>query len=214
MWPTSTEPARRALRALLLALAATTLAACGGTGTRPEGDAATATGPDPAVVADFDAALAALAAGDEAAAESRLAALAAAEPGYAGPLVNLAMIRARRDDLDAAAELLVRATRACTRCAPAWTQLGMVQRRQGRFAEAEQSYLRAIDAEPAYADAWFNLGVLYDLYLQRPEFALERYERFAQLQAGGDAGDVAKWIADLQRRTGSVQRAAQAEAAP
>jgi tetratricopeptide (TPR) repeat protein len=88
----------------------------------------------------------------------------------------------------------------------------VVHRVQGRFTEAERSYLEAIKADTGYANAWFNLGVLYELYLQSPVLALEHYERFRELHAADDAtGEVDKWIADLRRRTGAVEQAARVE---
>jgi len=160
-------------------------------------------------VTGFAEALALLEAGEDTQAESRLRALVDNYPDYAGPMVNLALIRARRDELDPAAALLERAVRACGQCAPAWTELGLVQRRQGRFVQAEQSYLAAIAADDGYANAHFNLAVLYDLYLQRPELALAEYGRYRDLDA--TPGEVDKWITDLQRRTRAVERSARLE---
>lgn len=217
MWPTSTEAAAGPLpmlRACAVALCALALGACSGMAQRPD-DAQAVAGPDPVAVAEFEQAVAVLVAGDEAAAEARFTTLAAAHPDYAGPLVNLAVIRARRAELEPAAALLERAVAVCTNCAPAWNELGVVQRRQGRFADAEQSYQRAIAAAEGYAPAWFNLGVLNELYLQRPAAALDCYQRFRTLQATDPLmKDVDKWIADLERRTGAVARSAQLEAAP
>jgi tetratricopeptide (TPR) repeat protein len=228
MWPASTDQARdRAagappvatgspltplLRRAVPALVTAFLAGCGGAGTKPDAPAAVATGPDPAAVARYETALADLAAGDDLAAEAKLQALASEHPDYAGPLVNLALIHSRRDEIEPAVGLLERALATCTRCAPAWNELGLLQRRQGRFLDAERAYREALAAEPDYANAWFNLGVLYELYLQRPELALEHYARFRELQADDPAGeDIDKWIADLKRRARSVERSAQLE---
>lgn len=197
-----------------LALAAT--ACSNGDAARvDEQAAATVAAPDAAAVASYQQALAAFDAGDTAGGEARLQTLADAHPDYAGPLVNLAIIRAGRDEPGPATDLLQRAVAVCGNCAVPWNELGVMQRRQGRFGEAEQSYLKAIAADPGYANAWFNLGVLYELYLQRPELALEHYERFRDLQAADPASaEVDKWIADLSRRTGKVEQAARVEEVP
>ncbi len=198
----------------MIVLLAVVTAGCGGAGTKGDATAATAVaaGPDPAAVAANAQALAALRAGDEAGAETQFQALSNAWPQYAGPLVNLALIRGRHDDLEPAAALLQRAVTVCTECAAPWTELGVIQRRQGRFAEAEQSYLKAVAADPGYADASFNLAILYELYLQRPELALQQYGRFRELAASDPAvTDVDKWMAELARRTKPVERSAQAE---
>jgi tetratricopeptide (TPR) repeat protein len=186
--------------------------ACGGIGAKPEPVAAVPAGPEPAVLAEYGQALAALESGDEAAAERGFQALADAHPDYAGPLVNLALIRARRDATDEAVALLEQATAVCATCAPAWTELGVLHRRQGRFADAERAYLKAVEADPDYASARFNLGILYELYLQRPELALEQYERFRELQVEDpESGTVGKWVADLERRVRAVERSARSE---
>ena len=44
--------------------------------------------------------------------------------------------------------------------ADGWTLLGILHKRQGRFAEAQGAYERAIALQPGYADAWNNLGNL------------------------------------------------------
>ena len=196
----------------LVALLVLVLAGCSG-GTKPDATAvAVPTGPDPAVLAAYDDALSTLAAGDELRGEAKLQAIATAHPDYAGPLVNLAVISARRNQLGAATAFLEKAVTVCANCAPAWNELGVLQRRQGRFADAERSYLNAITADGAYANAWFNLGVLYELYMQRPALALDHYARFRQIETGDPAGgDVDKWIADLKRRTTAVERSAQVE---
>lgn len=199
------------LRHLLLVVLVGTLAACSGAW-RQAGPVAegTVVAPEPAALAQFEAALAALEAGDDARAEPLLQALVTRYPRHAGPLLNLAQLQARRGELDAAAALLERALVVCSQCAASWNALGVIQRRQGRFAEAEQSYRKALAADPGYADAAFNLGVLYELYLQRPELALAEYRHFRTL-AVDDTPAVEQWIGDLQRRAKPVERAVRLE---
>lgn len=207
----STDGLVRAAVAGLLVAAASAMGGCAILGPSP---APVATGPDPALVAGFEQALTEIDGGDEAGAELRLEDLAAGHPDYAGPLVNLALISARRDELAPALVLLARALQVCTQCAPAWNELGVLQRRAGAFAEAEHAYRQALLADDGFASAHFNLGVLYELYLQRPELALEHYARFREL-AGDDpaVAEVDKWMADLRRRVGAVERSAQLEGA-
>jgi len=200
-------------RLLLAALVVAALPACSApwrqAGPTGEGGSVAA---DPAAQAQFAAALEALEAGDDARAEPLLRSLATRYPMHAGPLVNLAQLQARRGELEAAEALLKQALAVCHRCAAPWNALGVVQRRQGRFAQAEQSYRRALAADPGYADAAFNLGVLYELYLQRPELALAEYQHFRAL-AVDDAPAVEQWIGDLERRVKPVERAARLEEA-
>jgi tetratricopeptide (TPR) repeat protein len=174
--------------------------------------AATAVGPDPAVVAAHDEAVALVQAGDDTQAATRLDALVTQYPQYAGPMVNRALIHARRGETDSALALLERAVAVCEHCAEAWNQRGVLLRQNGRFSDAEEAYHKAIAANPQHAPVHFNLGVLYDLYLQRPELALEQYESYVALETDASvAADVNKWITDLRRRTGAVEQAASTE---
>ncbi|MGH8494826.1 MAG: tetratricopeptide repeat protein [Gammaproteobacteria bacterium] len=158
----------------------------------------------------FERALALMQAGDDRA-ERELISLAEDYPQLAGPHVNLGLVYARSDRLDLAEAALTEALERNPDNAAACNELAIVYRRSGRFAEAEQAYARAVAVDPGYALAWRNRGVLNDLYLQRPEAALEAYERYQALQPQADEG-VAKWIADLRLRIESSQRTAQAGA--
>lgn len=210
MSPTSTERGSR-IGPVAVAVALALLAAgCAQLGGERE-TAAVAPGPDPRVQRAHDEALTALQAGDDAGAETRLLALVGENPDLAGPMVNLALLQARRGELEPAAALLEQAVTTCTQCAVAWNELGVVRRRQGRFDEAERAYRAAIAAEETYPGAHFNLAVLYELYLQRPELALAEYTRYRALDTGDAGKDVDKWMADLARRAGVVQRSAQLE---
>ena len=151
-------------------------------------------------------------AGDDSRAIQELEKLLAAYPEFAGPSVNLGIIHGRNGRPDAAEEALRRAVIVCSSCAAAYNQLGILQREQGRFSEAEQSYLNSIAADPEYPLAYFNLAVLYDLYQGRSELALSYYQDYLKRQPDAQGNDlVNKWIIDLQRRVGKLERTAGAE---
>jgi tetratricopeptide (TPR) repeat protein len=201
---------------LLLALALGALAGCATVGKSPVGAASAATpeAPSPELQATYDSLLARLGSGD-ATAITDLEKFSATHPDLAGPLLNLGLARAKAGDEAAAQDYFQRATAVCSQCGPAWNELGVLGRRQGRFADAEQAYLRAIELQPDYAAAYYNLAVLYELYLPRPEFALQNYERYLQLGSGdGASADVEKWVADLRRRVGTTAKTASTEVTP
>jgi len=83
----------------------------------------------------------------------------------------------------------------------AGNELGIVERRLGKFAEAEAAYQRTIAAEPNYAPAHLNLGVLYDLYLAQPQKALDEFERYIEI--AGENKQVAGWVVELRKRVGA-----------
>lgn len=212
--PGWTDMARGAvLRGFLLALGVSLLAACATPGSRraDAGAPAGETAPSPELQSDYDMLLVRLKAG-EPAAMADLEKFSAAHPDLAGPLLTLGLARAKAGDERGAQQYFERATAVCARCGPAWNELGVLGRQQGRFADAEQAYLRAIQLQPDYAQAYYNLAVLYELYLPRPELALQNYERYLQL--GGEEGvstDVEKWVADLRRRVGTTPKTARTE---
>ena len=187
------------------------LAGCGLAGRAPAPTAGEPVPPPAALTTRFDAAVAQLAAGDEADAAARFRALATEYPGYAGPLLNLAIIHSRRGEEGAALAYLAAAARSCERCGAVWNELGLIRRREGRFGDAELAYRRAIESEPGFGLAYYNLAVLYDLYLQRPDLALELYRQY--LDGTPDAAlsaAVSRWVTDLERRVQAPATAAKA----
>jgi len=202
------------MRALPVVLGPLVLAACGTLGGSPPAPESAGAGPvPPEQAARYAELVQRLAAGDEGA-PADLAKFSAAHPDLAGPLVTLGLEQARGGDEAAARELFERATRVCTHCGPAWSELGVLARRQGRFADAELAYLQAISLQPDYAPAYFNLAMLYELYLPRPELAVQNYERYLEVGGAVDARpDVEKWVADLRRRAGATPKAARTEPA-
>lgn len=158
--------------------------------------------PPPAAVQQFEQAVAAMKAGDLAAAQEAFQGLAQAYPSYSSPLLNLGILLVRQGRLPQAEEALRAAVGRNDGNAPAFNQLGILYRRLGRFGEAEAAYRRALAADPEYALAHLNLGVLCDLYLQQPQCALEAYQRYLALASPPDAR-VSIWIKDLRMRLGA-----------
>jgi tetratricopeptide (TPR) repeat protein len=131
-------------------------------------------------------------------------------PDYAAAYINLAIIHVQQERNDQALLMLSRALEIDNTNPVALNQLGLLKRRSGDFAAAENAWRSAIAANPDYAYAWYNLGVLYDLYLQNLPAALEHYQAYQDLNDSAD-GDVtvARWIADLKSRIGDPPQTAQ-----
>jgi Flp pilus assembly protein TadD len=208
-------------RVTALALVAGILAACGTADRLADAPRTANTAEDtvaelasPETEARYEVLLSRLHAGDVAA-TADLENFSAEHPGFAGPLLNLGLIRSRAGDEAGARVLFERAARVCSRCGPVWNELGVLHARHGRFTEAEAAYQRAIEVEPALAAAYYNLGIVYDLYLPRPDLALQNYEQYLQLAGNaGDGQDVEKWVADLRRRVNATPTAARTEGKP
>lgn len=138
--------------------------------------------------------------GDQVGARAELERFSASYPSYPQPFVNLAIIDIAEGRLEDAVASLNKALQIKSDFAPALNQLGILHRKKGEFDQAEAAYLKAITVNPDYALAHLNLGILNDLYLGRLDQALTAYESYQALTIEEDP-EVARWIADLTRRT-------------
>jgi hypothetical protein len=55
-----------------------------------------------------------------------------------------------------------------------------------------------------------NLAVLYDLYLQQPEDAVQQYDRYQQLVPNPDP-KIVNWIREIHNRVGAAKKPAATE---
>jgi tetratricopeptide (TPR) repeat protein len=172
----------------------------------PSADAAVAEEPPPipeAVQQTYDRALAAMRGEDWLGAQIELEQLVHDFPAYPGPEINLAIVYMHLERNDDARAALDHALTIAPDNPQANNELGILLRQQGKFDDAEQAYRRALAADPSYALAHYNLGVLLDVYLRKPEEALEHYEFYQSSLAEPDK-TVAGWIIDLRRRIGNA----------
>jgi tetratricopeptide (TPR) repeat protein len=139
--------------------------------------------------------------GREADAELELKQLSVAYPQFAGPPLNLGLLYLKQSKLGEAETALKTAVKINPANVQAGNELGIVERRLGKFADAEAVYQATLAADPNYAPAHLNLGVLYDLYLAEPQKALDEFERYVEL--AGSNKQVAGWIAELRKRVGA-----------
>jgi tetratricopeptide (TPR) repeat protein len=123
-----------------------------------------------------------------------------AVPSAIAPYIDLGIAYGRLDDLEHAELSLKHALELEPGHPIANNELGMVYRRQGRFAEARASYEKALALYPSFHYAHRNLAILCDLYLQDFACALQHYEAYRQAVPGDQ--EAVKWIADVRSRTG------------
>jgi len=111
--------------------------------------------------------------------------------------LGVAMARAAR--WEAAASAFEASLAAVPGQARVHFNLAVANRHLGRHAAARDSYLKAAELAPGDMDIQYNLGILYELYLNQPEQALEAYARYV---AGGgpEADRVRPWIDAIERR--------------
>lgn len=195
-------------RCFALALLLVTAGCAGPQQSLTETPAATITVP-PAAQRQYNEALEWLEAGEFEAAAVQFEAFVQRYPNFAGAYINLAIIDVKLERDDDALLMLERALNIDSSNAAALNQLGLIKRRNGDFVGAESAWRAAIDAHPEYAYAWYNLGVLYDLYLQNLPAALVHYQAYQNLTDGTDDDvTVDRWIVDLQNRIGAPPQTA------
>lgn len=178
-------------------------------GTRPAAPSATAA-PRPVAVEPpvnpvlqraYDQALAALRDGRHKEAEQALLDLTRKAPELSGPYANLGLLYRRVGRNAEAIAAFEKAIEINPRRAVYYNELGISYRQEGKFDRARHSYRKALDVDSLYAPAHLNLAILYDLYLHEPKAALPHYQRYREL-VPAEAATVAKWIIDLERRSG------------
>jgi tetratricopeptide (TPR) repeat protein len=128
--------------------------------------------------------------------------LVAGYPQLSGPQLNLGLLYLHDSRLPEAEAAFKAALERKPTNAVAGNELGIVERKLGKFAQAEEAYQRTIAAEPNYAAAHLNLGVLYDLYLAQPQKALDEFERYIEI--AGENKQVAGWVVELRKRVGAA----------
>lgn len=135
------------------------------------------------------------------AAEILLLEITSDQPELAGPWINLGQVYVELDQLEEARAAFQQAIRANPRNCTAYNELGVLSRRYGDFAGAEENYRTCIELVPEFKDAYLNLGILYELYLGRLPEALENYRTYQSLLTEPDRR-VQGWVMDLERRLG------------
>lgn len=137
-------------------------------------------------------------AGQLARAEQRFIAIAEDYPQRAEPRISLALLQSADDRDEDAERTLAAVVAEFPDSAVAWNELGILRRRAGRFADADEAYLRALGADQNYALAHRNRGILMDLYNGQPAEALRHYRRYVEIAGADDEVDA--WIAELELR--------------
>jgi len=155
---------------------------------------------DGAVRVDYDRALSLLEQGRLEEGIELLEKVADQAPELSAPRVDLGVAYHRLDNLDAAEGNLRKALEINARHPIALNELGIVYRKQARFAEARQSYEAALYVYPGYHYARRNLAVLCDLYLADIDCALENYEAYMATVNSDD--EAAMWLKDVRYRAG------------
>ncbi len=159
---------------------------------------------DADVIADFDAAMKYLKAGEYQKGTDLLKKVTQRSPGHTAPYIDLAMAYQKMGKLPAAEESIKKALELNPEHPVANNEYGVLCRKTGKFAEARKVYERTLKRYPAFLPARKNLGILCDLYLRDLECALTNYGIYSA--AMPDDKTVRIWIADLEQRRAKQAR--------
>jgi tetratricopeptide (TPR) repeat protein len=122
-------------------------------------------------------------------------------PSLSGPWVKLGNIAEQNGKYDEAITHYKKAVSVNRNNVNAYIALGLAQRRQGYFADAQQTYIAALNIWRDFPEAHLNLAILYDLYADKAEEAQKHYEAYEFLTRDKDA-KVHKWVVEVRRRSG------------
>lgn len=122
-----------------------------------------------------------------------------AEETYPLAWTNLGLLLLNQKQQSQAENAFIQALKVNQSDAIAANHLAVIYRNKGLFSQSLALYQKAILIDQDYANAHLNLAILYDLYLQQFNLALEHYLTFKKLTKSNNE-TVEKWISDLQRR--------------
>lgn len=118
-------------------------------------------------------------------------------------IANLGVAQAELGQHDKALENLTRALSMAPSNGDITNQIAITYRMQGQFDKAKKLYERQIAVNPNNARAHYNLGVLCELYMNKPSCALEHYKQFQALSEVPD--DTVKiWVQVLEAQAGQA----------
>lgn len=122
-------------------------------------------------------------------------------PTLSGPWLKLGVIAEKKEKYGDAIKHYQKAISVNGNNVNAYMALGLLQRRQGYFADAQRTYLEALQVWRDCPEAHLNLAILYDLYVNQPEEAQKHYEAYYFLTGQKDE-KVHKWLVEVRQRTG------------
>ncbi len=135
-------------------------------------------------------------------AEKILTELLEHEKKLSGPWVMLGDIALQRNDLTLAHTQFKRALRVNRFNVNAHLRLAKVQRMQGQFITAQNTYANALSIWKDFPEGHLNLAILYDVYLNDAQKAQQHMEAY-QFLTGGSNTEATLWLEELQQRTGT-----------
>ena len=126
--------------------------------------------------------------------------LIAQQPELTGAYVNLGAIEKDAKRIPKAQEYFTKALDINPNFVDALVQKASIHQDLGEFSNAEDLLRRAEAIQPENPIVNYNLGVLYELYLQEYDLAIQYYKRYVALSSAEDIETVKRWILLLERK--------------
>lgn len=120
-------------------------------------------------------------------------------PQFPGVWSNLALAQWHLEQYDEGLASTEKALELNKNFCPGIKVHALLVKEKGLFKEALADYQTAALCAPKDADIPYNMGIIYDLYLQDLSQALTHYTRAQELLTEEDA-NLTMWIADIQNR--------------
>ena len=121
-------------------------------------------------------------------------------PELTGAYVNLALCYSAQSNDEEAEKLLGKALQIDPNHIDALIQKAALSQKAGAFKDVERYLLTANKIDKSNELVQFNLGVLYELYLQQYDDAIEHYQNYLALTSNSDSDTVKLWIKLLERK--------------
>lgn len=136
-------------------------------------------------------------------AKSKLLVITGNDDSLAGPWVLMGEIAQEQKEFERAVEYYQKAININPKNINAYTGLAHVQRQLGKFNIAQNTLAEALRIWPDFPEAHLNIGVLYDVYLNKPVMAQKHMEAFLFLSKK-DTEEAQEWFEEVKGRTGIV----------
>jgi len=121
-------------------------------------------------------------------------------PNLAGAYVNLAFIYRAKSDENEAELYINKALEINPNNIDALIQIAASSQKKGEFKEVERYLLTAEAVDSSNDIVQYNLAVLYELYLQQYDDAINHYENYIALSSNDDKETVKRWVKLLERK--------------
>ena len=133
-------------------------------------------------------------------AEQSFHGLLESHPRLAGAMVNLGLIQEKKKEKEKALAFYEAALKVNPNNVVGLIQSALQYQSQGKFKVAEDRLRRANAIDKKNPVVNYNLGVLYELYLQEYDLAIKYYQAYVDVSENEDVATVKRWIKLLERK--------------